>query len=168
MRHFFGSEPMFTRSASLFGLSHFARSGCLILLARQQRGSHLPGLRPITKTSDAGAASQPKRRDHRAVQRAIALTVTDLFALIPVRPLPPTGRAVSPYGHPRVVGHEKLRVTKGLENATPPTANHIKRYSCGVFGFLRRQTHFRTMTLFRGCSCCRRLFVSRWSPRSEG
>ena len=36
MRHFFGSEPMFTRSASLFGLSHFARSGCLILLARQQ------------------------------------------------------------------------------------------------------------------------------------
>ena len=105
-----------------------------------------------TKTDDAGAASQPKRRGRGAVRRANGLSTVETvdfhcrFARHRASPASfrPSGTPSSdPFGRlrrgicPRVVGHEMLRVTNAHENAIPPIANHIKRYSCGVFVSVR-------------------------------
>ena len=97
-----------------------------------------PGLRPKPENRRRGAASQPKRRGQGTVRRADGLSVDDSldphFRFARHRALPASFR---PSGRPRVVGHEMLRVTNAHENAIPPIANHIKRYSCGVFVSVR-------------------------------
>ena len=104
-----------------------------------------------TKTDDAGAASQPKRRGQGTVRRADGLSVDDSlgshFRFARHRALPASFR---PSGRPRVVGHEMLRVTNAHENAIPPIANHIKRYSCGVFVSVRDAEGLSCSTSRRG------------------
>ena len=90
----------------------------------------LPGTRNIlpTKTDDAGAAAQPKRRGRGAVRRANGLSADSTldfrcrFARHRASPA-----SFRPSGRPRAVGHETLRVTKGHENARPSVVSDNRR-----------------------------------------
>ena len=90
----------------------------------------LPGTRNIlpTKTDDAGAAAQPKRRGRGAVRRANGLSADSTldfrcrFARHRASPA-----SFRPSGRHRAVGHETLRVTKGHENARPSVVSDNRR-----------------------------------------
>ena len=81
-----------------------------------------------TKTDDAGAAAQPKRRGRGAVRRANGLSADSTldfrcrFARHRASPA-----SFRPSGRPRAVGHETLRVTKGHENARPSVVSDNRR-----------------------------------------
>ena len=81
-----------------------------------------------TKTDDAGAAAQPKRRGRGAVRRANGLSADSTldfrcrFARHRASPA-----LFRPSGRPRAVGHETLRVTKGHENARPSVVSDNRR-----------------------------------------
>ena len=81
-----------------------------------------------TKTDDAGAAAQPKRRGRGAVRRANGLSADSTldfrcrFARHRASPA-----SFRPSGRPRAVGHETLRVTKGHENARPSVVSDKRR-----------------------------------------
>ena len=81
-----------------------------------------------TKTDDARAASQPKRRRRGAVRRANGLSADDTpyfhLRLARHRASPASFR---PSGRPRVVGHETLRVTKGHESTHPSVVRDTRQ-----------------------------------------
>ena len=81
-----------------------------------------------TKTDDARAASQPKRRRRGAVRRANGLSADDTphfhLRLARHRASPASFR---PSGRPRVVGHETLRVTKGHESTHPSVVSDTRQ-----------------------------------------
>ena len=78
-----------------------------------------------TKTDDARAASQPKRRRRGAVRRAKGLSADDTpYFLARHRASPASFR---PSGRPRVVGHETLRVTKGHESTHPSVVSDTRQ-----------------------------------------
>ena len=81
-----------------------------------------------TKTGDAGAATQPKRRGQGAVRRANGLsTVETVDPHCDFARHHALSASFRPSGRPRAAGHETLRVTKGHENARPSIASGKRR-----------------------------------------
>ena len=114
------------------------------------------------------AASQPKRRDHRAVQRAIGLTGADLFAFHclfarhrpPIASSRPTGiPATSDTKAPRHEISRKHTSCHDKSHRATIQQTHMRSHRRTRQLLFRRMTRFQTMLRFRGCSCCRRPFV---------
>ena len=151
----------------------------------------LPGTRNIlpTKTDDAGAAAQPKRRGRGAVRRANGLSADSTldfrcrFARHRASPA-----SFRPSGRPRAVGHETLRVTKGHENARPSVVSDNRRcqaaqaasgnansswsgsFSGGLRGrpaMLRMRSSPISERRFARSGCVRRLCSVQWRDPSQ-